>query len=474
MKDYPAYLNGQFVASERTIPVIDPATGNPFAAVSVIGRDRVAAAIRDAHVAFATWKQVPGKDRGEFLQSVASELNRRREEIARLITLENGKPLAQSLGEVSLAVDQLRWFGEEARRGYGRVIPPVLESKRHFVIKQPVGVVAAITTWSFPLLLAARKAGAALAAGCTVLLKPSRRTPLSAVALAECVAAANPAKGIFQVVVGEPVSIAEEFLANPLCRKVSFSGSTDVGRELIRAAAQSVKPLALELSGNAPVLVFDDCELDAAVKGVMLAKFRNAGQSCLAANRIFVHRTLYPGFLQMLADRTRELKLGDGLTPETQVGPLIDEPALERVREHVHDALQGGARLLCGGRRANRPGYFFEPTVLGDVARNSLCMFEEGLAPVAAVTPFDTESEAIELANHTDYGLAAYVFTNHLQRAWRVAERLDCGVVGVNDGVPMAAPCPFGGSRQSGWGREAGSEGMDAFLESKYISIGME
>jgi len=474
MKDYPVYLNGQFVVTERMIPVIDPATGNQFASASVIERDRVATAIRDAHTAFLTWRHVPGKDRGEFLQSVAAELSRRREEIARLITLENGKPLAQSLGEISLAVDHLRWFAEESRRGYGRVIPPLLESKRHLVIKQPIGVVAAITPWNFPLMLAARKVGAALAAGCTVILKPSQRTPLSGVALAECIAAASPAKGVFQLVVGDARALAEEFLTNSLCRKISFTGSTEVGRELIRGAAQAVKPLSLELGGNAPVLVFDDCELDEAVKGVLLAKFRNSGQSCIAANRIYVHRTLYPGFLQLLADRTRELKLGDGLTPETQVGPLISEEAVAQVREHVNDALQGGAKLLCGGRRVNRPGYFFEPTVLGDVSRNSLCMFEEMFAPVAMVTPFDTESEAIELANNTEYGLAAYVFTNDLTRALRVAEQLECGIVGVNDGGPTASPCPFGGIKQSGWGRELGVEGMDAFLETKFISIGMD
>jgi succinate-semialdehyde dehydrogenase/glutarate-semialdehyde dehydrogenase len=425
-------------------------------------------------VAFLTWRQVPGKDRGEFLQAVAGELARRREEIARLITMENGKPLAQSQGEISLALDHLRWFAEEARRGYGRVIPSVNESKRHLVIKQPIGVVAAITPWNFPLMLAVRKVAAALAAGCPVVLKPSQRTPLSAVALTECIAAANPAKGVFQLVVGDAVSFAEEFLSNPLCRKISFTGSTEVGRQLIRGAAKAVKPLALELGGNAPVLVFDDCELDEAVKGVMLAKFRNSGQSCIAANRIYVHRTLYPGFLQLLTARTRELKLGDGLTPETQIGPLISEEAVTQVREYVTDALQGGAKLLCGGRRANRPGYFFEPTVLGDVSRNSLCMFEEMFAPVAMVTPFDTEREAVELANNTEYGLAAYVFTKDLTRAVRVSEQLECGIVGVNDGVPTASPCPFGGVKQSGWGRELGSEGMDAFLETKFISIGLD
>jgi succinate-semialdehyde dehydrogenase/glutarate-semialdehyde dehydrogenase len=474
MKVAPDYLNGQFVVAAQTIPVIDPATGNEFATASIIERDHVAAAIRDAHTAFLTWRQVPGKDRGDFLRAVAAELFHRREEIARLITMENGKPLAQSQGEISLAVDHLRWFAEEARRGYGRVIPPLVESKRHLVIKQPIGVVAAITPWNFPLMLAARKVGAILAAGCTVILKPARKTPLSGVALAECIAAAHPAKGVFQLVAGDSGTFAAEFLANPLCRKISFTGSTEVGRELIRGAGRTVKPLSLELGGNAPVLVFDDCELDEAVKGVMLAKFRNTGQSCVAANRIYVHRTLYPGFLQLLTKRTRELKLGDGLSPESQVGPLIDEVTLDRVQEHVTDALQGGARLLCGGQRAKRPGYFYEPTVLGDVARNSLCMFEEMFAPVAAVTPFDTESEAIELANNSEYGLAAYVFTNDLKRALRVAEQLECGIVGVNDGVPTASPCPFGGSKQSGWGRELGLEGMDAFLETKYISIGMD
>lgn len=473
MKVHPVYLNGQFVVTDRTMHVIDPATGSAFDSVSLMDRDRLATAIRDAHVAFGQWRRTTAKERGEFLHTVANELHRRCEEIAKLITLENGKPLAQSEEEVTMAVDHLRWFAEEARRGYGKVLPVSRESRRQIVIKQPVGVVAAITPWNFPLAHAAQKVGAALAAGCTVILKPSRRSPVTAVALAECFAEMNAPKGIFQLVLGDPVEFGREFLSNPLCRKISFTGSSKVGRELILGAAQHVKPLSLQLSGNAPALVFEDCNIDEAVKGVMLAKFRNTGQSCIATNRIFVQRTLYPGFLQSLVERTRELKLGDGLDSRAQVGPMIDEAAVARLREHVSDAVQGGAKLLCGGRRANRPGYFFEPTVLGDVSRSSLVMFEEVFGPVAAVTPFDTESEAVELANNTQYGLGAYVFTSDLKRAFRVAEQIECGIVALNDGAPITSNAPFGGMKQSGWGRELGSEGMDAFLETKLISVGM-
>lgn len=474
MKIHPVYLNGQFLATDSDLPVIDPSTGDAFTSVSTVDRERVAHAIRDAQSAFTSWRLVPGKDRGELLQAAAAEIQHRREDLARTITLESGKPLVQSQAEIAHAIDHLKWFAEEARRGYGSVVPAAMDSRRHLVIKQPIGVVAAITPWNYPLMFAARKIAAALAAGCTVLLKPSHRTPLSALALAECIAAANPPRGIFQVLVGRATEIVGELLSNPACRKISFTGSTRIGKELVRGAAQTLKPLALELSGNAPALVFEDCNLDEAVRGVMLAKFRNAGQSSFAANRIYVHRTLYPGFLQMLVERTKELKIGDGLDPKCQIGPLISEAAVARVREHVSDAIQGGAKLLCGGRRVNRPGFFFEPTVLGDVSRTSLCMFEELFAPVAAVTPFDTEREAIALANESEYGLAGYVFTSDVKRALRVAEQLECGVVGMNDGLPMFSNAPVGGVKQSGWGRELGHEGLESFLESKHISIGME
>jgi succinate-semialdehyde dehydrogenase/glutarate-semialdehyde dehydrogenase len=473
MKVHPVYLNGQFVLTDGTIPVVDPATGATFASMSVIEREKAATVVRDAHAAFQFWRETPASTRADFLERIAAEIRKRLSEFSKLISLENGKPVVQSEAEVAAALDILVWFAGEARRNYGRVLPVVSENRSHLVVKYPVGVVAAFTPWNFPLSHPVRKIAAALAAGCTVILKPSRRTPLTAVLFAECLAECELPKGVFQLVCGDPGALAKEFLSHPHCRKLSFTGSTAVGRELIRAAADQVKLLSLQLSGNAPAIVFDDCDLDGAVNGVMIAKFLNSGQSCIAVNRIYVQRNLYPGFLQMLVQRVKELKIGDGLDSSAQVGPMISEAAVARVREHVSDAVQGGAKLLQGGRRVNRPGFFFEPTVLGDVSRASLCMYEEVSGPVAAVTPFDTESEVIELANNSEYGFGACVFTSDLKRAHRVAHQLDCGVVGLNDGQPGTSSSPVGGVKQSGWGRELGSEGMEAFLHTKLISIGM-
>lgn len=474
MKTYPVYLNGEWLVTTDSIGVVNPASEDIIGRMSQVERRHIAQALEDAHKAFAGWRQITGRGRAEILEQIADELHRRREEIARIITLENGKPIAQSQGEVAMAEDHLRWFAEEARRIYGRVVPPQSESKRHLVIKTPVGVVAAISPWNFPLVLAVRKVAPALAAGCPVVLKPARQTPLSAVAFAECVHAAELPAGVFQLVAGNAAEIGQEFLENPLCRKITFTGSTEVGRKLIAGAAGRVKPLSLELGGNAPLLVFDDCSLEDAVKGTLLAKFRNTGQSCIAANRIYVQRGVYPAFLQSLTEKVIALQVGDGIDPQTQIGPLIDRAAVDKAAEHVDDAINGGAKLLCGGHRLKREGYFFEPTVLADVGRNSLCMFEETFAPVAPVTCFDTEREAVALANNSDYGLSAYVFTNDVKRMFRLIESLEAGMIGVNDGLPTTSQCPFGGVKQSGWGRELGSEGMDAFLDTKHISLQLD
>lgn len=474
MKTYPVYLNGEWLVTTDSIGVVNPASEDIIGRMSQVERRHITQALEDAHKAFAGWRQITGRGRAEILEQIADELHRRREEIARIITLENGKPIAQSQGEVAMAEDHLRWFAEEARRIYGRVVPPQSESKRHLVIKTPVGVVAAISPWNFPLVLAVRKVAPALAAGCPVVLKPARQTPLSAVAFAECVHAAELPAGVFQLVAGNAAEIGQEFLENPLCRKITFTGSTEVGRKLIAGAAGRVKPLSLELGGNAPLLVFDDCSLEDAVKGTLLAKFRNTGQSCIAANRIYVQRGVYPAFLQSLTEKVIALQVGDGIDPQTQIGPLIDCAAVDKAAEHVDDAINGGAKLLCGGHRLKREGYFFEPTVLADVGRNSLCMFEETFAPVAPVTCFDTEREAVALANNSDYGLSAYVFTNDVKRMFRLIESLEAGMIGVNDGLPTTSQCPFGGVKQSGWGRELGSEGMDAFLDTKHISLQLD
>ena len=370
-------------------------------------------------------------------------------------------------------VDHLRWFAEEARRAYGRIVPNQVDGKRHLIIKSPMGVVGAISPWNFPLILAVRKVAPALAAGCTVVLKPASQTPICAAIFAECVDAAKLPKGVFQLVVGKASEIGAEFLQNPLCRKITFTGSTEVGKTLIAGAAETVKPLSLELGGHAPVLVFDDADLDKAVEGVMMAKFRNTGQSCIAANRIYVQRGIYEKFLAALVEKTNALKTGNGLEPGMDIGPLIDEAAVTKALEHIENAVAHGARLMCGGKTELQGGYFIEPTMLADVPKTALCMSEETFAPIAPISIFDTEEEAIALANDTIYGLSAYAFTTNLDRAFRLMEALEAGTIGINDGVPSTSQCPFGGMKQSGWGRELGSEGMDAFLETKHVSLGL-
>ena len=471
MKTYPLYLNGAFVPSEPAWDVVNPANGEAFARISTIDRPRLAQAIGDAHVAFAGWRRLTAKARGEYLRRIAAEIEQRREDVARLISSENGKPLAQSLAEVAMSVDHLQWFAEEGRRAYGRVIPPQAEGKRNLVIKSPIGVVGAISPWNFPLMLAVRKVAPALAAGCPVVLKPARQTPLSCIALAECAQAVQLPKGVLQVVCGPSDQFGEEFLANPLCRKVTFTGSTEVGRVLIRNAASTVKPLSLELGGNAPLLVFDDADLNVAVEGALLAKMRNTGQSCIAANRLFVQRPICQRFLEAFTARVKLLKVGEFSEPGVEIGPLIDAAAVRHALEQVQDAMHRGARVLCGGRPLDRKGFFLEPTVLADVPAGALCLREEIFAPVAPVSAFDTEEEAIRLANDSAHGLSAYAFTREMGRVFRLAENIEAGMIGINDGLPTTSNAPFGGLKQSGWGRELGCEGLDAFLETKHISI---
>ncbi|PAW88834.1 MAG: succinate-semialdehyde dehydrogenase (NADP(+)) [Pedosphaera sp. Tous-C6FEB] len=471
MNPSPLYLNGEFIISEQSCSVRNPATGETVAQMSVCGRGRVALALEAAHVAFQSWSKIVGRTRGDFLLKVAAEMERRKDEFARIITLENGKPLTQSVGEVAMAMDHLRWFAEEARRGYGRIIPPQADGKRHLVIKTPIGVVAAISPWNFPLVLAVRKVAAALAAGCTVVLKPASATPLCAVMLAECVHAVSLPKGVFQLVAGPAGEIATEFLENPRCRKITFTGSTEVGKKLIAGAAAQVKPLSLELGGHSPVLVFDDADLAQAVEGTMTAKYRNTGQSCIAANRIYVQRGIAEQFIPAFVERVKALKVGNGLEPGVDIGPLIHPAAVDLALQHIADAQAKGARLLCGGRRHGEAGSaFLDPTVLTGVPGAALGMCDETFAPVAYVNVFDTEVEAVALANDTNYGLAAYAFTRDMGRAFRLMESLEAGMIGVNDGLPTTSNAPFGGVKQSGWGRELGTEGFEAFLETKHVS----
>lgn len=473
MKQYPLYLNGEMVLTATTSAVINPATGEVLGLISTTDRSRLAQAITDGDIAYRAWRRLTGRERGAFLNRIADLVERRRDELARTITLENGKPLAQSLGEVAMTIDHLRWFAEEGRRAYGRVVPHQADGKRHLVIRTPLGVIGAISPWNFPLALAVRKIAPALAAGNTTILKPAGQTPLAAVALAECVAEAGVPRGVFQLIVGPPDEFGREMLENPLCRKVTFTGSTAVGRRLIAGAAATVKPLSLELGGQAPVLVFDDADLERAVEGALIAKFRNTGQSCIAANRLYVQRAIYDDFVAAFAARTSSLKVGNGLDPGVEIGPLIDRDGLARAQAQIDDAIARGARLVCGGKPLPGPGAFLTPTVLAEVPVEAVCMHEETFAPIAPICVFDDEEEAVELANRSIYGLSAYVFTRDLSRAFRLMEALEAGTIGINDGLPTTSQAPFGGTRQSGWGRELGSEGLDAFLETRHISLGL-
>jgi succinate-semialdehyde dehydrogenase/glutarate-semialdehyde dehydrogenase len=470
---YGSYIAGKWIQTQDQMEVVDPSTAKPFAKVCSIQQEHVTAALEAADKAFAEWKQVSALERGNILRRVADELIRRRQEIARTITLENGKPLAQSEGEVAMSADHLYWFAEEARRVYGRSIPNQVKGKRHLIVKTPIGVVGAIAPWNFPLVLSVRKAAPALAAGCPVILKPASQTPLSGVHLAECMEAAGVPPGVFQLVIGDAAMISKTLLSSPVCRKVSFTGSTHVGRLLIRGAAETIKPLCLELGGLAPVLVFDDCDLDVAVRETVIAKFRNTGQSCIAANRIYVQKKIHKEFTDRFCAAVAKLRTGPGLEPGTDVGPLINQAGVDAALQQVEDAVSKGARLLTGGKRIGHlAGFFLEPTVLDEVPGGAACMCEETFAPIAPISTFETEDEVLERANSSAYGLSAYAMTSDLNRMFRLSERLEAGTIGINDGAPTVSSAPFGGVKQSGWGRELGIEGLDAFLETKHISIG--
>jgi len=470
----PLYLNGEWVVCGEPLQVTNPATLEMIGAVSTVGQVEVRKALEDAEAVFPAWREATGKERGGYLRKVASLMQNRADEFARAITLENGKPLAQSHGEVGMAIDHLQWFAEEARRGYGRVVPHQAPGKRHLVIRRPVGVVGAIAPWNFPLVLALRKVAAGMAAGCPVVLKPASATPLSSVLLAELMHAAGVPAGVFQLVAGKASVIGQEMLSNPACRKVSFTGSTEVGKELMRGAAAQVKNLSLELGGHAPVLVFDDADLGQAVEGAMITKFRNTGQSCVASNRLYVQRSIYDAFMDKFVTQTQALKVGNGLDDGVDIGPLIDEAGLECALAHIEDAVARGAEVVCGGKAAEGAGagHFLEPTILTGVPSDARCMREETFAPVMPVLPFDDEEEAVAAANDTPYGLASYAFTRDIARVWRLSERLDAGSIAINDAVPAASPCPFGGTKESGLERELGTEGLNAYLETKHISLG--
>ena len=475
MKVYPVYLNGQFVATDRTLPVIDPATGNQFASISTVERERVAVAIRDAHTAFLTWRQVPGRDRGELLTAVAAELARRREEIARLITMENGKPLAQSQGEITLAVDHLRWFAEEARRGYGRVVPPLLDSKRHLVIKQPVGVVAAITPWNFPLMLAARKVGAALAAGCTVVLKPAEQTPLTILELARDFEALGLPPGVINIVTGDGPGAGAPLVSHPAVRKIAFTGSAEVGKLIMRSAADQLKRVSLELGGKSPNIFFSDADFENAVDGALFGTFINQVEVCSAGSRVLLQRDIYRKFVDAATAKAKTIKLGPGLDRETKMGPLVSAEQRDRVAGYL-DICRREAKVAVGGGKPKQfdKGWYIEPTIFYDVDNSATIAQEEIFGPVMSVIPFNDEAEAIRIANATPYGLAAAVWTRDIFKAFRVVKALEAGIVWVNHMQPTFVEAPWGGYKSSGFGRELGHWGVEEYLETKQVFINLD
>jgi succinate-semialdehyde dehydrogenase/glutarate-semialdehyde dehydrogenase len=478
MEKKKLYLNGKWHETGDSFEVRDPGNGETLAEVSAAGNAEANQAVEDAHAAFPGWRGLTGMQRGDYLLAVADAIRKRHEEIATTITRENGKPIQQSRGEVNMTIDHLRWFAEEARRAYGRIIPHQAHGKRHMVVKHPVGVVAAISPWNFPLVLAVRKAAPALAAGCPVILRPASQTPLCAVALAECMEEAEIPKGVFQLIAGPAQKIVDAYMENPKCAKITFTGSTEVGKKLVQASSQTLTKLSLELGGHAPVIAFADADIEAAVDAAMGTKFRNTGQSCIASNRVYVERSIYDQFVERFADKSKSLKVGYGLRSGMDIGAMVNEEGLNTALEHIKDAESSGGRVLCGGKQAepseDRPeaGFYLEPTVIADVPQNARCMSEETFAPVEPVAAFDSEEEAIALANDTRYGLAAYAYTSNLNRAWRLAEQLEAGTIGINDSVPSTSIAPFGGMKESGQGRELGQEGMEAFLEPKHISFG--
>jgi succinate-semialdehyde dehydrogenase / glutarate-semialdehyde dehydrogenase len=467
------YVDGQWIhGSHATISVDNPATGEIIGKVPSLGAAEARQAIQAASQALKPWSAKTAKERAAILRRWFELVLENQEDLARLMTIEQGKPLTESRSEVIYGAAFLEWFAEEAKRVYGDTIPASQADKRIVILKQPVGVVACITPWNFPLAMITRKAAPALAAGCTVVIKPAEQTPFSALALAELAERAGVPKGVFNVITGNPIEIGAELTSNPTVRKLSFTGSTEVGKILMAQCAGTIKKLSLELGGNAPFLVFDDADLDAAVEGAIASKYRNTGQTCVCSNRFLVQDSVYDAFAAKLVAAVQALKPAPGLEPNASQGPLIDQSAVEKVEAHLQDALAKGAKVAAGGKRHSLGGRFFEPTILLDANKNMLLAREETFGPVAPLFRFRTEAEAIMLANDTEFGLAAYFYGRDIARVWRVAEALEFGIVGINTGIISTEVAPFGGMKESGLGREGSKYGIDEFLEIKYLCIG--
>ncbi|WP_312703427.1 NADP-dependent succinate-semialdehyde dehydrogenase [Stutzerimonas nitrititolerans] len=470
-----AYVDGAWLDADggQTLEVNNPASGEILGTVPKMGAAETRRAIEAAERALPAWRDLTAKERSQTLRRWFELIMQNQEDLARLMTLEQGKPLTESRGEIAYAASFIEWFAEEAKRIYGDTIPGHQKDKRIIVIKQPIGVTAAITPWNFPAAMITRKAGPALAAGCTMVVKPASQTPFSALALAELAERAGIPKGVFSVVTGSAGDIGNELTANPIVRKITFTGSTEVGAKLMEQCAPGIKKVSLELGGNAPFLVFDDADLDEAVKGAMQSKYRNAGQTCVCVNRIYVQDGVYDAFAQKFQAAVEKLKIGNGLDDGVDVGPLIDDRAAAKVKEHIEDAVANGARVVTGGKAHSLGGSYFEPTLMINVPHTAKVAKEETFGPLAPLFRFKDEAEAIALANDTEFGLAAYFYARDLGRVFRVAEALESGMVGVNTGMISTEVAPFGGVKSSGLGREGSKYGIEDYLEIKYLCLGL-
>lgn len=472
MDNYSLIINGKHTGEELPkIEITNPATQEVFATVPKGGKDEAKQAVDAAHAAFPSWAKLSVYERSSFLMKWAELIDEQTKELGEIMTLEQGKPLKEAEGEVAYANGFIKWYAEEGKRIYGETVPATQENKRIFIHKQPVGVTAVITPWNFPAAMITRKVGPALAAGCTVVIKPASLTPLTAIKLVQLAEQAGIPKGVINLVTGQSSKISEQWLEDERVSKLTFTGSTEVGKTLMKGAADTVKKISLELGGHAPAIVMGDSDLDKAVDGVIATKFRNAGQTCVCANRIYVHESIAEEFTKRFTSKVNKLKLGDGFEDNVDIGPLIDQDAVEKMKKHIKDAESKGAKIELGG--STRDGLFFEPTVLSGATDDMLCMNEETFGPLAPIAVFSTEEEAIRRANDTIYGLAAYVFTENISTGIRISEGLEYGIVGLNDGLPSAPQAPFGGFKQSGLGREGGHQGIEEYLETKYISLGM-
>jgi succinate-semialdehyde dehydrogenase/glutarate-semialdehyde dehydrogenase len=469
------YIDGKWVSADsgRTLAVTNPATEETIAEIAYGGRPETRRALEAAQKALSGWMKQTPWDRAKVLKKTAELMRERVDAIARTLTMEQGKPLAEAKAEILHSADTFEWFAEEGKRAYGDVIPNSQPGKRHVTLKHPVGVVGAISPWNFPITLQSRKIAPALAAGCTIVSKPASQTPLSLVQVFECMIEAGLPPGVANLVMGSAQEIADEFLENPICRKITFTGSTEVGKQLMKGCADQVKRVSLELGGHAPFIVFPDADPEVGAKIAVTGKFRNNGQVCIAPSRFYVHKDVQKKFTEATVEFAKNLKLGNGLDAGTEIGPMFEKRAMENTLGLVDDAKKHGAKILTGGKRSDKfpKGYFFEPTVLANVTGDAKMMTEEPFAPVMPLLDFSKLDEVIAAANNTRYGLAAYVFTNDLTVAWKMAEGIEAGIIGINDPVPAVPQCPFGGMKESGMGRELGHEGLEAYLETKYISF---